>query len=82
MNENTMVILQIERKKAIDNIDDLLSVPVVDHGRVIGIVTVDDIMDAIVQETTEDLQKLVNVKVEARAHCANTYGTAIQNNRQ
>ena len=37
---------------------DLLSVPVVDHGRVIGIVTVDDIMDAIVQETTEDLQKL------------------------
>jgi len=37
---------------------DLLAVPVVDHGRVIGIVTVDDIMDAIVQETTEDLQKL------------------------
>src|SRR6195256_65793 len=36
---------------------DLLAVPVVDHGRVIGIVTVDDIMDAIVQETTEDLQK-------------------------
>src|SRR5712671_5775910 len=37
---------------------DLLAVPVVDHGRVIGIVTVDDIMDAVVQETTEDLQKL------------------------
>jgi len=37
---------------------DLLAVPVVDHGRVLGIVTVDDIMDAIVQETTEDLQKL------------------------
>src|ERR1700752_3026757 len=37
---------------------DLLAVPVVDHGRVIGIVTVDDIMDAIVQEATEDLQKL------------------------
>src|ERR1700704_153293 len=36
---------------------DLLAVPVVDHGRVLGIVTVDDIMDAIVQETTEDLQK-------------------------
>lgn len=30
MNENTMVILQIERKRAIDNIDDLLSVPGVD----------------------------------------------------
>src|SRR6195952_4552688 len=37
---------------------DLLAVPVVDHGRVIGIVTVDDIIDAMVQETTEDLQKM------------------------
>ena len=37
---------------------DLLAVPVVDHGGVIGIVTVDDVIDAIVQETTEDLQKL------------------------
>jgi magnesium transporter len=36
---------------------DLLAVPVVDNGRVIGIVTVDDIIDAIVQETTEDVQK-------------------------
>ena len=36
---------------------DLLAVPVVDHGRVIGIVTVDDIMDAMIQETTEDMQK-------------------------
>jgi magnesium transporter len=37
---------------------DLLAVPVVDHDRIIGIVTVDDVIDAIVQETTEDLQKL------------------------
>jgi magnesium transporter len=37
---------------------DLLAVPVVDHGRVIGIVTVDDVIDAMIQETTEDLQKL------------------------
>ena len=36
---------------------DLLSVPVVDHDRVIGIVTVDDVIDAIVQENTEDVQK-------------------------
>jgi magnesium transporter len=36
---------------------DLLAVPVVDHDRVIGIVTVDDIIDAIVQENTEDVQK-------------------------
>jgi len=36
---------------------DLLAVPVVDHGRVIGIVTVDDVIDAMVQEGTEDVQK-------------------------
>ena len=37
---------------------DLLAVPVVNGGgRVLGIVTVDDILDAIVEETTEDVQK-------------------------
>ena len=36
---------------------DLLAVPVVDGNRVIGIVTVDDVIDAILQETTEDVQK-------------------------
>jgi magnesium transporter len=37
---------------------DLLAVPVVDHDRIVGIVTVDDVIDAMVQETTEDVQKL------------------------
>src|ERR1700681_935685 len=36
---------------------DLLAVPVVDHGRVIGIVTVDDVIAAIVQKSTEEVQK-------------------------
>jgi magnesium transporter len=36
---------------------DLLALPVVEKGRVIGIVTVDDIIDAIVAESTEDVQK-------------------------
>src|SRR5258706_3900069 len=36
---------------------DLLAVPVVDHGLVIGTVTVDDVIAAIVQESTEDAQK-------------------------
>jgi magnesium transporter len=37
---------------------DLLAVPVVDEaGRVIGIVTVDDVIDAMIAETTEDVQK-------------------------
>ena len=38
---------------------DLLSVPVVDaEDRVIGIVTFDDVIDAMIAETTEDVQKL------------------------
>jgi magnesium transporter len=36
---------------------DLLAIPVVDQGIVLGIVTVDDVIDAIVQEDTEDAQK-------------------------
>src|ERR1700726_1063936 len=36
---------------------DLLAVPIVDHGRVIKIVTVDDVIDAILQESTEDVQR-------------------------
>jgi magnesium transporter len=41
---------------------DLLAVPVVDEGRhVLGIVTVDDVIDAIVAESTEDIQKFGGV---------------------
>jgi magnesium transporter len=37
---------------------DLLAVPVVDHvGHVLGIVTVDDVIDAILEEGSEDVQK-------------------------
>jgi magnesium transporter len=37
---------------------DLLAIPVIDDGgQVLGIVTVDDIIDALVKETTEDVQK-------------------------
>jgi magnesium transporter len=41
---------------------DLLAVPVVDEkNRVLGIVTVDDIIDAIIEEGTEDVQKFGGV---------------------
>jgi magnesium transporter len=42
---------------------DLLAVPVVDNsGHVLGIVTVDDIVDAIIEEGTEDVQKFGGVE--------------------
>jgi magnesium transporter len=38
---------------------DLLSLPVTDgEGRLLGIVTVDDVMDVLVEEATEDVQKM------------------------
>ena len=36
---------------------DLLAVPVVDHGKILGIVTVDDIIDTMVEQTTEDVHR-------------------------
>ena len=38
---------------------DLLSIPVVDHeDRMVGIITVDDIVDVIEEENTEDFEKM------------------------
>ncbi|ESY64732.1 MULTISPECIES: magnesium transporter [Mesorhizobium] len=36
---------------------DLLAVPVVDHGKILGIVTIDDIIDTMIEETTEDVHR-------------------------
>jgi len=37
---------------------DLLAVPVVEDGRIVGIVTVDDVIDTMIEETTEDVHRL------------------------
>lgn len=48
---------------------DLLAVPVVDDkGHVLGIVTVDDIIDAIIEEGTEDVQKFGGVEATDEAY--------------
>jgi magnesium transporter len=36
---------------------DLLALPVVDHGKILGIVTIDDIIDTMIEETTEDAHR-------------------------
>lgn len=36
---------------------DLLAVPVVENGKILGIVTVDDIIDTMIEETTEDVHR-------------------------
>jgi len=58
---------------------DLLAVPVVDDaGRVIGIVTVDDVIDAIVQEGTEDAQKFGGMEALGEPYMQIGFGAMIR----
>ena len=58
---------------------DLIAVPVVDDsGRVLGIVTVDDIIDAIVQESTEDVQKFGGMEAVEEPYLQIHFGTMIK----
>src|SRR3954447_24041807 len=46
---------------------DLLALPIVDHdGRLVGLITVDDVIDVIADETTEDMYKMAGVGIKER----------------
>ena len=58
---------------------DLLAVPVVNAaGRVIGIVTVDDVIDAIVQESTEEVQRFGGMEALERPYMQISFGAMIK----
>jgi magnesium transporter len=58
---------------------DLLAVPVVDEGRhVLGIVTVDDVIDALVREQTEDIQKLGGLEALDEPYTRISFGKMIR----
>ncbi len=58
---------------------DLLAVPVVDRaGHVLGIVTVDDVIDAILQEGTEDVQKFGGTEALDEPYMQIGFGTMIR----
>jgi magnesium transporter len=57
---------------------DLLAVPVVDNaGRMLGIVTVDDAIDAILEESTEDVQKFGGVTALEKPYMQIGFGQMI-----
>jgi len=62
MNEDFIVTHTMDDQEEIANLFkkyDLITLPVVDkESRLVGIITIDDIMDVIDQETTEDFQKM------------------------
>ena len=58
---------------------DLLAVPVVDaRRRVLGIVTVDDVIDAILAESTEDVQKFGGVEAFNQPYLKISFGEMIR----
>lgn len=65
MNENVIYVETVSDKEEaakILNKYDFLAVPVVDkEKRLVGIITVDDAMDVLVEETTEDISKMAAV---------------------
>jgi magnesium transporter len=67
MRTNFVVVHENEDQEAVAHVlamHDLLAVPVIDaEGRMRGIVTFDDVADAMQKETTEDIQKLGAVEV-------------------
>lgn len=58
---------------------DLLAVPVVDDAkRVIGIVTVDDVIDAMIAETTEDVQKFGGMEALDKPYMQISFGSMLK----
>jgi len=58
---------------------DLLAVPVVDHfGHVLGIVTVDDAIDAMLQESSEDVQKFGGMEAIDKPYLQMGFGAMLR----
>ncbi|HHT9111515.1 MAG TPA: magnesium transporter [Candidatus Brocadiaceae bacterium] len=66
MNENVFFVRTTDdQEKAAQVVQkyDILAVPVVDNeDRLVGIVTVDDVLDVLQEETTEDFQKMAGIQ--------------------
>jgi magnesium transporter len=58
---------------------DLVAVPVIDDGgRIIGVITVDDVIDAIMEEQTEDVQKLGGMEALDQPYFAASFWSVLR----
>ena len=65
MDDNVISVMTTDDKEEVANIlskYDMIAVPVVDkEGRLVGIVTVDDAIDVLTEEATEDIEKMAAI---------------------
>ena len=65
MDDNVISVMTTDDKEAVANVlskYDMIAVPVVDkEGRLVGIVTVDDAIDVLTEEATEDIEKMAAI---------------------
>ena len=65
MDDNVISVMTTDDKEVVANVlskYDMIAVPVVDkEGRLVGIVTVDDAIDVLTEEATEDIEKMAAI---------------------
>ena len=65
MDDNVISVMTTDDKEEVANVlskYDMIAVPVVDkEGRLVGIVTVDDAIDVLTEEATEDIEKMAAI---------------------
>lgn len=72
MNDNVIMVNTLMDQEEVANTIqdyDLTSIPVVDsENRLVGVITIDDILDIIEQETTEDIEKMAAIVPTEKAY--------------
>ena len=83
MNEQVVSVTTVDDKEMVaDTVRhyDLMSIPVVDkEGRLVGIITADDIMDVIEEENTEDFEKMAAMTPSEDEYLKNSLLTLVKN---
>ena len=83
MNEQVVSVTTVDDQEMVaDTVRhyDLMSIPVVDkEGRLVGIITTDDIMDVIEDENTEDFEKMAAMTPSEDEYLKNSVLTLVKN---